>query len=85
MGGAVLELNEGTNESIKRGVEQLSRAYKVDKNNPVVLNHLANHFFFKKVGEGLFQGNGCSRGGGVLGGVILGGLFGEVWKRLVFV
>ena len=30
------------------GVQKLSRAYGIDSQNPMVLNHLANHFFFKK-------------------------------------
>ncbi len=25
-----------------------SQAYKIDPSNPMMLNHLANHFFFKK-------------------------------------
>ena len=36
-------------DSIKNGVQLLSRAYTLDSSNPMVLNHLANHFFFKKV------------------------------------
>ena len=36
-------------ESIRNGVMKLSRAYQYDPQNPMVLNHLANHFFFKKV------------------------------------
>lgn len=36
-------------DSIKIGVQLLSRAYALDNSNPMVLNHLANHFFFKKV------------------------------------
>ncbi len=35
-------------DSIKDGVQKLSRAYTIDSTNPMVLNHLANHFFFKK-------------------------------------
>ncbi|XP_025052507.1 RNA polymerase-associated protein CTR9 homolog isoform X2 [Alligator sinensis] len=35
-------------DSIKNGVQLLSRAYTIDPSNPMVLNHLANHFFFKK-------------------------------------
>jgi hypothetical protein len=38
-----------TPESIRNGVMKLSRAYQYDPQNPMVLNHLANHFFFKKV------------------------------------
>jgi RNA polymerase-associated protein CTR9 len=30
------------------GVNMLSRAYSIDPTNPIVLNHLANHFFYKK-------------------------------------
>lgn len=35
-------------ESIKQGVQKLSRAYNLDSTNPMVLNHLADHFFYKK-------------------------------------
>ena len=49
VGLAILELNKGTPESIRTGVTELSRAYQYDPQNPMVLNHLANHFFFKKV------------------------------------
>ncbi|MEQ2180740.1 protein required for normal CLN1 and CLN2 G1 cyclin expression [Goodea atripinnis] len=48
VGLAVLELNNKDSESIKNGVQLLSRAYTIDPSNPMVLNHLANHFFFKK-------------------------------------
>ena len=50
VGLAVLELNSKEPDSIKNGVQLLSRAYTIDPSNPMVLNHLANHFFFKKVG-----------------------------------
>lgn len=49
VGLAILELNAETPESIKNGVQLLSRAYTIDSSNPMVLNHLANHFFYKKV------------------------------------
>jgi RNA polymerase-associated protein CTR9 len=49
VGLAILELNMKTPESIRNGVMKLSRAYQYDPQNPMVLNHLANHFFFKKV------------------------------------
>ena len=29
-------------------MQKLSKAYTIDSGNPMVLNHLANHFFFKK-------------------------------------
>ena len=52
VGLAVLELNSKTQDSIKSGVQLLSRAYAIDPANPMVLNHLANHFFYKKVRTG---------------------------------
>lgn len=55
VGLSILELNNKTNESTKRGVELLSRAYQKDKTNPIVLNHLANHFFYKKDYEKVHQ------------------------------
>ncbi|XP_053545483.1 RNA polymerase-associated protein CTR9 homolog [Bombina bombina] len=48
VGLAVLELNSKETDSIKNGVQLLSNAYSIDPSNPMVLNHLANHFFFKK-------------------------------------
>lgn len=48
VGLAVLQLNERTPESIRSGVQKLSKAYTIDSGNPIVLNHLANHLFFKK-------------------------------------
>jgi len=48
VGLAVLELNSKKPDSIKNGVQLLSKAYTIDNQNPMVLNHLANHFFFKK-------------------------------------
>lgn len=47
---AVLNLNEGimSKEAFQQGMQQLKQAYELDKNNPVILNHLGNHFFFKK-------------------------------------
>ena len=49
VGLAILELNANTPDSIRKGVTKLSQAYQIDQQNPMVLNHLANHFFFKKV------------------------------------
>lgn len=48
VGLAILKLNLHEPESNKVGVQMLSRAYTIDSTNPMVLNHLANHFFFKK-------------------------------------
>ncbi|KAH7966563.1 hypothetical protein HPB49_017742 [Dermacentor silvarum] len=47
-GLAVLQLNQKGTEATRAGVQMLSRAYAVDPSCPVVLNQLANHFFFKK-------------------------------------
>lgn len=49
VGLAILKLNLQQPESIRSGVQMLSKAYTIDSSNPMVLNHLANHFFFKKV------------------------------------
>ena len=51
VGLAIIELNEKTQNSIKIGVQLLSKAYGIDSTNPMTLNHLANHFFYKKVGS----------------------------------
>nr|CDS23269.1 RNA polymerase associated protein CTR9 [Echinococcus granulosus] len=48
VGLAILDLNEKTQESIKQGVQKLSKAYNLGPTNPMVLNHLADHFFYKK-------------------------------------
>ena len=48
IGLAVLKLNQKVPEMIKSGVMLLSKAYTIDPSNPMVLNHLANHFFYKK-------------------------------------
>ncbi len=53
VGLGILELNNKTPESIKNGVQLLSKAYTIDPTNPMVLNHLADHFFYKKV-RGVF-------------------------------
>jgi len=44
-----MAMNNKTPDSIKSGVQLLSKAYTIDSANPMVLNHLANHFFYKKV------------------------------------
>ncbi|XP_043475768.1 RNA polymerase-associated protein CTR9 homolog [Leptopilina heterotoma] len=48
VGLSILKLNQQLPDSIKSGVQMLSKAYTIDSTNPMVLNHLANHFFFKK-------------------------------------
>lgn len=45
-GLAVIELNKKTNASIKRGMECLSKAYKIEPNDAMVLTLLADHFFY---------------------------------------
>lgn len=48
IGLAIIELNNKSDPaSTKLGVELLSKAYALDPTNPIVLNHLANHFFYK--------------------------------------
>ena len=48
VGLAILQMNLKTPDAIRSAVQKLSRAYQIDQSNPMVLNHLANHFFFKK-------------------------------------
>lgn len=48
VGLAILNLNEKKQDTIKQGVQLLSKAYNIDSTNPMVLNHLADHFFYKK-------------------------------------
>lgn len=46
---AVVDLNTGTPEGIRNGIQALSLAYQNEPENPMVLNHLANHFFYRQV------------------------------------
>ena len=46
---ADLDLNIGTPEGIRSGIQALGLAYHHEPENPMVLNHLANHFFYKQV------------------------------------
>ncbi|XP_029341274.1 RNA polymerase-associated protein CTR9 homolog [Acyrthosiphon pisum] len=48
VGLAIMKLNGENPGDIKLGVNLLSKAYNIDSFNPMVLNHLSNHFFFKK-------------------------------------
>lgn len=48
VGMAIHHMNLREKDSIRIGVQLLSRAYSVDPTNPMVLNHLADHFFFKR-------------------------------------
>ncbi|KAL3097804.1 hypothetical protein niasHS_000539 [Heterodera schachtii] len=45
---AILELNSGISEGIRNGIQALGQAYHREPENPMVLNHLANHFFYKQ-------------------------------------
>lgn len=45
-GLAVIELNKKTNASIKRGMDYLSKAFKIDPTDAMVLTLLADHFFY---------------------------------------
>ncbi|VDN57955.1 unnamed protein product [Dracunculus medinensis] len=45
---AILDMNTLESDGIQKGVNSLGKAYQLENENPVVLNHLANHFFFKK-------------------------------------
>ena len=49
VGLAISRINRQESDDIRVGVNMLSKAYSIDSTNPMVLNHLANHFFFKKV------------------------------------
>jgi RNA polymerase-associated protein CTR9 len=44
---AVLFINRGAS-SLAQGLQLLKQAYDLDRQNPTVLFHLSNHFFFKK-------------------------------------
>ncbi len=48
VGLAILDMNLQERDSIREGVKKLTKAYSIENSNPMVLNHLANHFFFKK-------------------------------------
>lgn len=45
---AIMKLNKQTLDNTKCAVYMLSKAYTIEPNNPLVLNHLSNHYFFKK-------------------------------------
>uniref|UniRef100_A0A915CPW2 RNA polymerase-associated protein CTR9 homolog n=1 Tax=Ditylenchus dipsaci TaxID=166011 RepID=A0A915CPW2_9BILA len=44
---AVLDINTLEHEGIKNGIQGMSLAYQNEPENPMVLNHLANHFFYR--------------------------------------
>ena len=47
---AVLQTtNPQNNHEMRAGIMTLGTLYKNEKNNPLILNHLANHFFLKAV------------------------------------
>ena len=43
-----LQTTHDVDPDLYSGVKLLSKAYSIDNQSPMVLNHLANHFFFKK-------------------------------------
>jgi RNA polymerase-associated protein CTR9 len=45
---AVLELNTAKPKAVHRAMSLLKQAYDADPTSSFVLNHLANHFFYKK-------------------------------------
>lgn len=45
----VLDLNTLTPEGVRSGIQSLGMAYQSEPENPMVLNHLANHFFCRNV------------------------------------
>lgn len=47
---AVLNINQTVRDTaaFQRGMVQMRQAYDADRTDPVVLNHLGNHFFFKR-------------------------------------
>lgn len=48
VGLSIMKLNVENADDIKLGVNMISKAYNIDPDNAIVLNHLSNHFFFKK-------------------------------------
>ena len=51
VGLAILKMNESSDaadvDSVKTSMELLRDAYLEDQSNPMALNHLANHFFWR--------------------------------------
>eukprot|EP00051_Salpingoeca_urceolata_P015593 m.202965 g.202965 ORF g.202965 m.202965 type:complete len:1108 (+) comp18445_c0_seq7:124-3447(+) len=45
---AVLSFNSKKPNAIRKGMEFIAKAYKQNKSNPMALNHLSNHCFFKR-------------------------------------
>jgi len=48
VGLAIMKLNGKNPGDIKLGVNMFSKAYAIDSTNPMVLNHLSNHLFYKR-------------------------------------
>lgn len=46
---AVLDINTMEPAHVAGGIHGLGIAYQNESENPMVLNHLANHFFYKNV------------------------------------
>jgi RNA polymerase-associated protein CTR9 len=45
---SILEMNTGGPKAVARAMNLLKSAYELNPNNSMVLNYLANHFFYKK-------------------------------------
>lgn len=48
IGLGVMIANENGPENLQKGLSQISHAWNIDPSDPMVLNHLSNHYFFKK-------------------------------------
>ncbi|KII65041.1 RNA polymerase-associated protein CTR9 [Thelohanellus kitauei] len=44
---AIITINEKSADSIRNGMQLLTKAYSIDPRNPLVLNLLGDHFFYK--------------------------------------
>ncbi|KAK0417353.1 hypothetical protein QR680_012959 [Steinernema hermaphroditum] len=47
IGIAIIDQNTLIREALHSSIRSMSLAYRLDSENPMVLNHLANHFFYK--------------------------------------
>lgn len=51
VGLALILLNEGTTVSVHAAMQHIVKVYSIDKTNPINLNLLADHFFYRKEPE----------------------------------
>uniref|UniRef100_A0A1I8AE63 TPR_REGION domain-containing protein n=1 Tax=Steinernema glaseri TaxID=37863 RepID=A0A1I8AE63_9BILA len=59
IGIAIIDQNTLIREAVQSSIMSMSQAYKLDSENPMVLNHLANHFFCKNVSDPLLRTCKC--------------------------